>query len=46
MLKNEVLNGETDVLKFKWDMQDDHLRFLKTVVAFSTCNGGHWEVVQ
>lgn len=40
MLKDEINNGETDVLEFKRDMPDDHLKFLKTAVAFANCNGG------
>ena len=40
MLKDEIKNGETDVLEFKRDLPDDHLKFLKTAVAFANCNGG------
>ncbi len=40
MLKDEIKNGETDVLEFKRDMPDDHLKFLKTAVAFANSNGG------
>ncbi len=40
MLNDEIMNGETDVLEFKRDMPEDHLKFLKTAVAFANCNGG------
>ncbi len=40
MLNEEIRNGETDVLEFKRDIPDDHLKFLKTAVAFANCNGG------
>lgn len=40
MLSDEIDNGETAVLEFKRDFPDDHLKFLKTAVAFANCNGG------
>lgn len=40
MLFDEIQKGETDSLEFKRDMPDDHLKFLKTAVAFANCNGG------
>ena len=40
MLLDDIETGETDVLEFKRDIPDDHLKFLKTAVAFANCNGG------
>ena len=40
MLNDEITNGESDILEFKRDIPDDHLKFLKTAVAFANCNGG------
>ena len=40
MLLDDIKTGETDVLEFKRDIPDDHLKFLKTAVAFANCNGG------
>lgn len=40
MLKDEIKAGESASLEFKRDVPKDHLKFLKTVVAFANCNGG------
>lgn len=40
MLKDEIRAGESASLEFKRDVPKDHLKFLKTVVAFANCNGG------
>lgn len=40
MLKDEIRAGESASLEFKRDVPKDHLRYLKTVVAFANGSGG------
>ena len=40
MLSDEIKRGETDELEFKRELPSDHLKFVKTVVAFANGLGG------
>lgn len=40
MLKDEIKAGESASLEFKREVPKDHLKFLKTVVAFANGSGG------
>ena len=40
MLADDIKNGETVELEFKGELPSDHLKFLKTAVAFANCSGG------
>jgi len=40
MLADDIKNGETAELEFKRELPSDHLKFLKTAVAFANCSGG------
>lgn len=40
MLKDEIKAGESSSLEFKREVPKDHLKFLKTVVAFANGSGG------
>ena len=46
MLNDEIKNGETDVLEFKRDMPDDHLKFLKTAVVHRQYINSHAASIQ
>lgn len=40
MLIDDIRHGETAELEFKRELPSDHLKYLKTAVAFANCNGG------
>jgi hypothetical protein len=42
-LKNEILAGESYLLGFRLTLNEDRIKYLKTVVAFA--NGRGWRLV-
>ena len=41
-LKNEILAGESYLLGFGLALNEDRIKYLKTVVAFANGRGGDW----
>ena len=39
-LETLIKNGENSQVEFKLALPEDHLKYLKTVVAFANCKGG------
>ena len=40
-LETLIKNGESSQIEFKLSLPEDHLKYLKTVIAFANCKGGH-----